>query len=90
MTDGFLDLLIVQGRPKLGSLLLLWGAWRGRLGQDPGLQYKRCRSVKVEGPPSLQVHADGELVGGLPVEISLVPAGFPLVVPGPASRKSGS
>jgi diacylglycerol kinase (ATP) len=39
---------------------------------DDGL-LDRARTVRVDGPPDVQVQADGEVIGSLPMEIAVVP-----------------
>ena len=81
MHDGFLDVLILNGRSRLalaGFLLLAWlqqpmkGGWIHRL---------RSNSIRIEGAEGVSVQVDGELAGGLPLDIGLTPAVFPLIIP---------
>ena len=79
--DGRLDLLVLEGRRRLalaGFLLLAWlqrpmkGDWIHRLQSD---------AVRIGGAEGVYVQVDGELAGGLPVDISLAPSAFPLIIP---------
>ena len=81
MYDGFLDILILDGRSRLalaGFLLLAWlqrpmkGGWIHRL---------RSNDLRIEGAEGVSVQVDGELAGGLPLDIGLTPAAFPLIIP---------
>jgi len=81
MYDGFLDILILDGRSRLalaGFLLLAWlqqpmkGGWIHRL---------RSKSLRIEGAEGGFVQVDGELADGLPLDISLTPSVFPLIIP---------
>ena len=81
MHDGFLDLLILERRSRLalaGFLLLAWlqrpmkGSWIHRLPSD---------SLRIEGAEGVSVQVDGEPAGGLPLDIGLTPATFPLIIP---------
>ena len=81
MHDGFLDILILDGRSRLalvGFLLLAWlqqpmkGGWIHRL---------RSNSIRIEGAEGVSVQVDGELAGGLPLDIGLTPSVFPLIIP---------
>ena len=81
MHDGFLDVLILDRRSRLalaGFLLLAWlqqpmkGDWIHRL-QSNGL--------RIEGAEGVSVQVDGELAGGLPLDIGLTPSAFPLIIP---------
>lgn len=81
MYDGFLDILILDGRSRLalaGFLLLAWlqrpmkGGWIHRL---------RSKDLRIEGAEGVLVQVDGERAGGLPLDIGLTPAAFPLIIP---------
>ena len=81
LCDGMLDLVMIQGKSRLAYVRFIAGA---RLGKPPALPcVRRCRArkVRIEGPRGIWVHADGELAGTLPVDITLVPSSFPLVIP---------
>ncbi len=86
MTDGVLDILVIRGRPSTEYIRFLWSAWRRRPRRYPWAQYRRSRRVRVEGPENILVQVDGEVIGGLPLAVDLLPGVFPLVVPGPMSR----
>ncbi len=79
MTDGLFDILVLEGRPRLGYVHFLWNAWRGRPKAYPWVKQFRAPAVQVTGPRGLWVQADGELLGTLPLEISIAPRTFPLV-----------
>ncbi len=81
MDDGLLDLYILQEQSKTGNLRRLYWAWRGRPGPPGRLQRRRISRLRVEGPRGVWVQVDGELVGTLPVDVTLSRASFPLVVP---------
>jgi len=79
MFDGLLDILVLEGRSRLGYLRFLWNAWRRHPKMYPWIRQLRAPALKVTGPRGLWVHADGELVGTLPIEISIACRAFPLV-----------
>jgi diacylglycerol kinase (ATP) len=39
----------------------------------PTVSLHRARTVRVDGPADVQVQADGEVIGSLPMEIAVVP-----------------
>ncbi len=82
MTDGFFDILVLEGRPRLGYIHFLWNAWRGRPKPYPWVKQLRAPAVQVTGPRGLWAQADGELLGTLPLDISIAPKAFPLVTSG--------
>jgi YegS/Rv2252/BmrU family lipid kinase len=81
MGDGLLDVLILEGKRKLALGCFLLRAWLGYAFAGGWIHRMRARQLTVEGGPDVLVQADGELAGGLPLEISLIDNAFPLVVP---------
>jgi diacylglycerol kinase (ATP) len=81
MTDGVLDLLVVQGRPKIGYARLLHAAQRGARFSFPWARNLRARKIQINGPGSVQVQVDGELCGSLPASVEVIPSALGLVVP---------
>lgn len=81
MQDGLLDILIIQGRSRIKLARFLLLAWFGRPGRNGWTQRIRAGKVAIDGPAGIPVQADGELAGELPIQVSLLPSTFPLVVP---------
>lgn len=77
MFDGFFDVLVLEGQPRISYLRFLWNAWRGRPKPYPWVRQLRVAALNVTGPRGLWVQADGELIGTLPIEISIAPKSFP-------------
>ncbi len=95
-TDGQLDVTILRDRTRwrtLGFLLkALWGAWTGRgpqLGRETfrDAVYIKTTSVKLRGPSGIWAQWDGDARSGLPVDIDVVPAALPVVVPRRLQRR---
>ncbi len=82
MNDGRFDVLYVQGKARMSICRFLFSAWRGKPRLGEIAHRRRLAALKIAGPGGLWVHADGELVGSLPQEVTLSPASFPLIVPG--------
>jgi YegS/Rv2252/BmrU family lipid kinase len=82
MCDGIFDVLVLQKDHRLSYAKFLLSAWLGKPPEFPGIERRRAAEVKIEGRRGPWVQADGELVGTLPLEISLSRAAFPLVVRG--------
>ncbi|HYK87739.1 MAG TPA: diacylglycerol kinase family protein [Acidobacteriota bacterium] len=80
MGDGLFDVIVLEGRPRLGYMHFLWNAWRGRPKPYSWIRQCRAPNVKITGPKGLWVQADGELIGSIPLEIDINPKAFPLVV----------
>jgi diacylglycerol kinase (ATP) len=81
MADGLLDVLVLQGRHRLGLALFLSQAWCGKAATRTWVRRMRTRSLNIEGPGGVLVQTDGEIAGRLPLEITLSDRVFPLVVP---------
>ncbi len=81
MSNGRLDVLVLEGRRRLGLAWFLLKARLQRPETGEWIHRFHAESVRIEGPPSICVQTDGELCDSLPLEISLTPNSFPLVVP---------
>ncbi len=80
ISDGILNVIAIQGKPKLDYLRFLLAVWRGKAPNFPWVHKLQARSVRIEGPRGVWAHTDGELIGTLPLDISVSPGAFPLKV----------
>ena len=71
--DGLLEIVWVRDLPRLSVLPLLARVFRGTHVQHPVVQTFETEQLSIEGPPQMLVHADGEIVGHLPVTLRLIP-----------------
>ncbi len=81
MSDGLLDILILEKQSRLDLARFLFLAWLGRPENGAWIHRLRSSAFRIDGPESILVQADGELAGTLPQEISLANSAFPLIVP---------
>lgn len=81
MSDGMLDVLILEGNRRLALADFLWHAWWGKPATRDWVHRLRTPSFQIKGGANALVQADGELAGSPPLEISLTDAIFPLVIP---------
>jgi diacylglycerol kinase (ATP) len=81
LDDGRLDVLLVGDVRAWSILALLPTVFLGRHLAHPKVRYVRGSQVQVSGPASVAVHADGEIVGGLPATFTVRPAALELWVP---------
>jgi len=81
--DGLLDACIGGDLSRLGTLVLLTRIFSGGHQGHPKISFLRADRIRIDGPRHLHVHADGEVVGRLPVEFRVVPGAVPLLHPGP-------
>ena len=79
MTDGVFDVLVVEGKPKLEYVRLLFSAWAPGSRALRSARILRVAGARFEGPADVRVQVDGELSGRLPAEIRIAPESFPLV-----------
>jgi YegS/Rv2252/BmrU family lipid kinase len=81
MSDGVLDILVLEGRRRLDLARFLLNAWFGKAESGAWIHRLKARALRIEGGLDVPVQADGELTGRLPLEITLIPSAFPLVIP---------
>ena len=81
MYDGRLDLLVLEGRRRTALAAFLLLAWLQRPGCGDWIHRLRAGAVRIEAAEGVHVQVDGELAGGLPLDIGVAPAAFPLIIP---------
>jgi YegS/Rv2252/BmrU family lipid kinase len=81
MSDGQLDILVLEGRRRMAMAGFLFQAWRKKPPIREWAHRLQVQRLEMEGPGTIPVQADGELAGGLPLTIGLLPSTFPLVIP---------
>ncbi len=81
MSNGRLDILILQAGSKSGLLRFLISARLGRPGSFAFVRRVRTTSLAIEGSSAVPVQVDGEPAGFIPARIQVSHAAFPLVVP---------
>ncbi len=79
--DGLLQIVWVGGTSKMGTLKLLSQAYSGRHVFNPLVETLQAPSFRLNGPPELFVHADGEIVGHLPISVRAWPGALSLLLP---------
>ena len=72
LDDGYLDLFVVEPMSRLAFLRVFPKVFQGTHTTLPEVSFQRARSVKLNADGVI-AYADGERVGPLPIEISLVP-----------------
>lgn len=74
--DGAFELVAVADLPLLRALALAPGLWSGKSAADPAFRTTRCTAAQIASWPDCEVEADGQLVGGTPLEVKTVPGGL--------------
>lgn len=69
--DGQLDLCVATDLGRLETIMNLVKVFRGSHLTHPKCVYRRARRITVDGDRSVLVHADGQLLGSLPVTFEI-------------------
>jgi YegS/Rv2252/BmrU family lipid kinase len=79
--DGLLNACVFSPDNFRDSLRILWRMIRKDFGPDPCLFYKSGRDFRVETLPRMPAQADGELLEGTPLSVSVDPLAGCLLIP---------
>lgn len=79
--DGQLDACVFSPRNPRDSLRILWRMMRKDFRPDPCLFYKSGREFRVDTVPWMPSQADGELLSGTPLTVSVDPLAGRLLIP---------
>jgi diacylglycerol kinase (ATP) len=74
MADGLLDALIIGDLSKPDLLWSLPRVYRGTHLTHPKVTLKKAREIEVRSDEPVYLQADGELLGGLPARIYILPS----------------
>ncbi len=78
--DGLLDVTIGGALPRRKVLRMMPTVYRGTHVERPEVQVLRTTGVRIESP-AINAYADGEYLGPLPVDVSIVPGALSVLVP---------
>jgi len=80
--DGVMDLFIIQSRTFLDYLRVFWNFLLRRPQIDPDVKRFPVRdSLILEAAHSLEVQADGDLIGYTPLHVEVCPQAVKMIVP---------
>ena len=79
--DGLLDLCLAGDLGHVEALLALVRVFTGSHIRQRKIHYTKAHHIHVEGPEDTLVHADGQVIGGLPATFTLRPRALKVVVP---------
>ena len=81
LTDGLLDVVIIEDMAKLRYLLLAPTVFSGRHVRRRGVDVVRGREVQISASRPFTLYADGEAIAELPVTIRVLPGAVRMIVP---------
>jgi len=76
--DGILDVIIIRDQPVLTRLFNFPKIYSGSHIELPWILYRKAKRVRLDSKQSVEIEADGELLGRLPCDISLIPRILPI------------
>jgi len=79
--DGLLNACVFSPANLRDALRILWRMVRKDFSPDPCLFYRSGREFRIETTPEMPAQADGELLPGTPVSISVDPLAGWLLIP---------
>ncbi len=88
LDDGWLEVTVIE---YLGPLTVLRNQdylYSGKIYEYPKVRHFRVQRLRAEATETVRIEVDGEGLGMLPVEISVVPKAMRLLVAPPGSLKS--
>jgi YegS/Rv2252/BmrU family lipid kinase len=81
LTDGMLDVVIIEDMPKRRYLRLAPTVFSGRHVRYREVKVLRAREVSIEATEPFTLYADGEAIAELPVTVRVLPAAVRMLVP---------
>lgn len=87
LDDGRFDVILLKHPSRLAAARFFLGVLTGRHMDQPDVEYFRSTRIKVRSDEPEAVQADGDCVGLLPVEISILPKALRIL--GPARAAAG-
>jgi diacylglycerol kinase (ATP) len=81
LSDGQLDLCVVDRVGRLRAMALIPSLLAGRHGRCPAVHFLRTRRLTIESPQPLEIWADGERIARTPATIEVIPAAIRVLRP---------
>ncbi|HET6864276.1 MAG TPA: diacylglycerol kinase family protein [Solirubrobacteraceae bacterium] len=81
LTDGLLDVVIIEDMTKRRFLRLAPTVFSGRHLRYPEVSVLRGREVHISATEQFTLYADGEAIAELPVTVRVLPAAVRIIVP---------
>lgn len=84
--DGAFDLCLAHDLSKPRTLWNLLRVFFGTHIKDPQCSYQKAQRVEVKGDPDIWVHADGEMIGRLPMTFEIWPKALQFIATPPTNQ----
>jgi diacylglycerol kinase (ATP) len=84
--DGVLDACVYSPRSLRDAFRIMWRLLRRDFRSDDAILYRSGRQISLETDPPEPVQADGEPLGVVPFEVTVVPHAGIILVPRTAGR----
>jgi YegS/Rv2252/BmrU family lipid kinase len=88
LDDGLIDVTLVNYLPLWQLVRALPALYTGRVLEHPSVRSHRARRLEAAGREPCEIELDGEAVGRLPIEVSVLPRAIRLLVPAKLSPES--
>lgn len=79
--DGLLDVVMIESMSRLEFIKSLPLLLKGEHLSHPKVKVHRWQKFSLAGDSSIHVHADGELLAGLPFDVEIMPKAMEIVIP---------
>ncbi len=73
LDDGLLDLVVLKGISRLRVIQIFKTIFTGAHVQEPEVEYRQARRIRIEAKEPRVLNVDGELLGSTPVDIECLP-----------------
>jgi diacylglycerol kinase (ATP) len=83
MTDGLLDICLFQSAGYLDILIYLQAILRGTQSSTSGIRYEHGKKISLSSSSEVPLEIDGEFIGFLPAEITIIPKALKILAPDP-------
>ena len=79
MTDGLLDLVIIDRKEWWSKMDLFFSLYAGRQNKFLPKEYRQIKEARVYSRSKIMVEVDGEMIGSAPVEVKVVPKALSVI-----------
>ncbi|WRS29286.1 diacylglycerol kinase family protein [Actinomycetaceae bacterium MB13-C1-2] len=86
--DGLLEIITLEGIPRFRAIGKLAKVLSSRALDDPVVHIYEGTQVHLEKPAGLEVMADGDVIGRLPMDVKVLPSALRVVAPPRATEET--